>query len=121
MLSRLALRLRLAVDDCDRNGGGTRSDGGRLVAKLIGGDDFPFSDDSARASSGLGRAGDGRSRGEFAKPGDLISNVRSVDSVKLNVRLTTCGDKAPSLLPLVAMAIRAASYALFPKLLLTEE
>ena len=98
MLSRLALCLRLAVDDCDRKGGGTRNDIGRLVTMLTGGEDLAFACETAVfASSGLGSAGDGRLRfsGEWLSPGDLISKCQSVVSFKLSVLFTVTGDAAP--------------------------
>jgi hypothetical protein len=53
--SRLALRLRLAVD----NGGGTRSDCGRLVV-LTGCEVLLLLSTDIALATGLGRAGDGR-------------------------------------------------------------
>jgi hypothetical protein len=93
---------------------------GLLVIILTGGEDFALSPASAlRVSSGLGGAGDGRSRGELVDVGDLISKRRIADSLRVKVLLMICGEREPSL-P-VAMAMSATSYALFPRLLLTEE
>jgi len=87
---------------------------------LIGGEDFVRSGIFiVRARTGLGGAGDGRLGGDLVDVGDLISKRRIAGSLRVNVLLTICGDEGPSS-PL-AIAINAASYALFPKLLLTEE
>lgn len=67
MLSRLALCLRLAVEDCDRKVCGTRNDMGRLVTMLTGGEDLAFAcEATVFASIGLGSAGDGRLRLRFS-------------------------------------------------------
>jgi|SRR4051794_15425725 len=108
MLSRLLLRLRLAVEDWDRKGCGTLREIGRRVIMLTGGDDLALSRAFAVcARRGLGGAGEGRLRGggDFIEMGDLISKRRIAASLTVKVRLTICGERRSSLLVIAMKAL----------------